>query len=204
MSLRACSNRFLMLRNPTGMEIPRAFHSCWRLFALDQILLYAYFTVVWCRYEATFKLRPVIPIFERNEMTECPRKPQQPTSIGITWQIQPFSMQSARSVSYRFFFRSCASSRFYSQGIVNSKKRTPFFESDHATMSGRLSVWMMWTGNCRDVLRSTETFQSRTLFSSFILDFFLFPNRVFTFLMKLNYGLLGYNRLLLCCLTLCS
>ena len=61
--------------------------------AFDQIQLDAY------RAVATFKLRPVIPIFERNEMTECPIKPRQPTSIGITWHIQPFSMQSARSVS---------------------------------------------------------------------------------------------------------
>ena len=81
----------------------------------------------WRRFEATFKLRPVIPIFERNEMTECPRKLRQPTSIGITWLIQPFSMQSAHSVSYRFFFRSCASSRFSSQGTINSMRRTHWF-----------------------------------------------------------------------------
>ena len=37
------------------------------------------------------QLSNLIPIFERNEMTECPRKPQQPTSIGITRLIQPFS-----------------------------------------------------------------------------------------------------------------
>ena len=35
-SLRACSNRFLMLRNHTRMVILRAFHSCWRLFALER------------------------------------------------------------------------------------------------------------------------------------------------------------------------
>ena len=58
--------------------------------AFDQIQLDAYRAVVWRRFEATFKLRPVIPIFERNEMTECPIKPRQPTSIGITWHIQPF------------------------------------------------------------------------------------------------------------------
>ena len=33
---------------------------------------------------------------------------------------------------------------------------------------------MMWTGNCRDVLKSTETFQSLAPFSSFILEFFSF------------------------------
>ena len=48
--------------------------------------------VVWKRFEATFKLRPVIPIFERNEMTECPRKPRQPTTIWTPWHIQPFSV----------------------------------------------------------------------------------------------------------------
>ena len=157
-SLRIYSNRFLVLRNHTWMVVPHAFHSCWKHLAFDQIQLYACCTMIWRRFEATFKLRLVIPIFERNEMTECPRKPRQPTSIGITWHIQPFSTQSARSVLYRFFFRSCASSRFSSQGIVNSIRRTVFFESDHATMSGRFPVWIMWTGNCRDVFRSAETF----------------------------------------------
>ena len=94
--------------------------------AFDQIQLYAYRAVVWRRFEATFKQRPVIPIFERNKMTECPIKPWQPTSIGITWHIQPFSTQLARSVSW-FFFRSCASSRFSSQGTDNSMRRTLFF-----------------------------------------------------------------------------
>ena len=69
-----------------------------KLLAFDQIQLDAYCIVVWRRFEATFKLRPVIPIFERKEMTECPRKPRQPTSIGITWHIQPFSMQRLVSV----------------------------------------------------------------------------------------------------------
>ena len=137
--------------------------------AFDQIQLDTYCAVVWRRFGATFKLRPVIPIFERNEMTECPRKPQQPTSIGITWEIQPFSMQSARSVSYRFFFCSCASSWFSSQGTINSMRKTLFFESDNATMSSRFSVWIMWTGNYRDILRFAETFHSLAPFSSFIL-----------------------------------
>ena len=53
-------------------------------------------------------------------------------------------------------------------------RRTLFFESDHATMSGRFSVWIMWTGNCSDVLRSAETFQSLAPFSSFMLGFFCF------------------------------
>ena len=124
---------------------------------------------IWRRYEATFKLRPLIPIFERNEITECPRKPQQPTSIGISWHIQPFSSLWARSVSYRFFFYLCASSWFSFQGTVNSIRRILFFELDYTTMFGQFSVWMMWTGNCRDVLRSTETFQSLAPISSFIL-----------------------------------
>ena len=50
-------------------------------------------------------------------------------------------------------------------------RRTLFFESDHATMSGRL--WIMWTGNCRDVFRSAETFKSLALFSCFMLGFFV-------------------------------
>ena len=107
-------------------------------------------------------------------MTDCPRKPRKPTSIGITWHIQPFSMQSACSVSNRFFFCSCASSWFSSQGTVNSMRSSLFFESDHATMSRRFSVWIMLTRNYRDVLRSTETFQSLSPFSSFMLGFFRF------------------------------
>ena len=199
MSLRAYSNSFLMLRNHTGMVVPHAFHSCWRLFSFDQIQLDAYCAVVWRQFEATFKLWPVIPIFERNEMTGCLRKPWQPTSIGITWHIQPFSTQSARSVSYWFFFHSYASSGFSSQETVNSMRRTLFFELDHTTMSGHFSVWIMSTGNCRDVLRSAETFHSVASYWDF-----LFPHRAFTFLEKLNYGFLGCNRLLVCCLTLCS
>ena len=128
MSLRACSNRFLMLRNHMAMVVPREFHSCWRLFALDQIQLDTYCTVVWRWFEAIFKRQPVIPILERNEMTECPRKPRQPTSIGITRHIQPFSTLLECRDSYRFFLRSCASSRFSSQGTVNSMKKTLFFE----------------------------------------------------------------------------
>ena len=50
MSLRAYSNHFLMLRNHTGMVVPRAFHSRWRLLALDQIQLYAYFTGIKRRF----------------------------------------------------------------------------------------------------------------------------------------------------------
>ena len=175
MLLHVYSNRFL--RNHTGKVVPRVFPSGWNLLAFDQIQLDAYCAAVWRRFEATFKLRPVIPIFERNEMTECPIKPRQPTSIGITWHIQPFSTQSTRSVPYRFFFRSCASSRFSSQGTVNSMRRTLFFESDHVTMSSRFSAWIMRTGNCRDVLRSAETFQSLSPFSSFMLGFFGFHTR---------------------------
>ena len=51
---------------------------------------------------------------------------------------------------------------------------TLFFEPDHATMSGCFSIWIMWIGNCRDVLRSVETFQSLAPFSSFIFEFFCF------------------------------
>ena len=173
MSLCTCCNHFLMLHSHTVMVIPCAFLSCWRLLALDQIQLDAYCTMVWRRYEATFKLRPVISIFERNKMTEYPRKPWHSTSVGITWHIQPFSMQSAWNVLYWFFFCLCTSSRFSSQGTVNSMRRTFFFVLDHTTMSGHFSVWIMWTGNCRDVLRFTETFQSLAPFSIFILEFLI-------------------------------
>ena len=90
MLLSIYSNHFLMLCNHTGMVVPHVFYSCWKLLAFDQIQHDAYCAMVRRRLEATFKLRPVIPIFERNEMTECPRKPRQPTSIGITWNTNPF------------------------------------------------------------------------------------------------------------------
>ena len=151
------------------MVVPREFHSCWKHLAFDQIKLDTCCAMVWRLFKTAFKLRPVIPILERNEMTECPRKPRQPTLIGITWHIQHFSTQSARSILYWFFFRSCASSRFSSPGTINSMRRTVFFESDHATMPGRFSIRIMWTGNCRDFFRSAETFQSLAPFSSFTL-----------------------------------
>ena len=135
------------------MVVPRAFHSCWKLLTFDQIQLDACCPRVWRRFESTFKLQPVIPIFERNVMTEYPRKPRQPTSIGITWHIQPFSTQSARSVSYQFFPLVCFLPVFFPE-------RRTVFESDHATISGHFSVWIMWTGNCRDVFISAETFRS--------------------------------------------
>ena len=114
----------------------------------------------------------MIAIFERNEMTECPRKPWQTTSRGITRHIQPFSTHSARSMSYQCFFRSRASSRFSSQETLNSMRKILFFELNYAIMSGRFSVRIIWAGYFWDVLRSTETFQSLFPFSSFVLDFF--------------------------------
>ena len=47
-----------------------------------------------------------------------------------------------------------------------------FYEEDTLLWIGRFSVWIMWIGNCRDVLRSAETFQSLAPFSSFILGCF--------------------------------
>ena len=110
----------------------------------------------------------------RNTVPAAANTCLQPTSIGITWHLQPFFTQLACNVLYRFFFRSRASSRFSSQGTVNSIRRTHFFELNHTSMSGHFSVWIMWTGNYRDILRSAETYQSLTPFSSFIFEFFYF------------------------------
>ena len=115
-SLHIYSNHFLVLCNHTGFVVPHAFHSCWKLLAFNQIQLDACCAVVWRRFEATFKLQPVIPIFERNEMTKCPRKPRQPTSIGITWHIQLFSTQSAclsLSLIYIYIYREREKVIFY-------------------------------------------------------------------------------------------
>ena len=108
------------------------FHSCWKRFAFDQIQLGAYCTVVWRRFEATFKLRPVIPIFERNEMTECPKnhdnQPQE-ESHGIS---NLFS-RSRHTVSRIGF----SSARVLLPGFL---PQGLFFESDYATMSDHFSV----------------------------------------------------------------
>ena len=60
--------------------------------------------------------------------------------------------------------------------IVFFSRDSQFFESDNTTITSCFSVWITWTGNCRDILRSTETFQSLAPFSSFILEFFLFSS----------------------------
>ena len=138
MLLRVYSNRFL--RNHTGIVVPRVFPTCWKLLGFDQIQLDAYCAVVWRRFEVTFKLRPVIPIFERNEMTECPRKPRQPASIGITWHIQPFSTQSARSqhaVSRNGF----SSARVLPPGFFFSQGDSQFY----------VEVTLLWIGPCYNV-----------------------------------------------------
>ena len=81
MSLRIYSYRFLVIRNQTGIVVPRAFHSCWKYLAFDQIQLDACCAMVWRRFEATFKLQSLIPIFERNEMTVSLKT----TTINLNW-----------------------------------------------------------------------------------------------------------------------
>ena len=97
----------------------------------------------------TFKLRPVIPIFERNEMTEFLRKPRQPTSIGIIWHIRPLFHAVSTQYLVSVFFRLCASSRFFSKDTVNSMKRTLFFEylicSKWSCLIICLFNWPKWT-----------------------------------------------------------
>ena len=133
-SLYTYGNCFLMLRNHTGIVILRSFHSCWRLFALDQIQLDAYCTVVWRRYEATFKQQPVIPIFERNEMTECPRKTMT-TNVNRIHKAYPtlFYTVGTQCLVSVFLPLVCLLLGFFFQGTVYSMRRTLFFESDHAT-----------------------------------------------------------------------
>ena len=101
MLLCVYSNRFL--RNHTGKVVPRVFRSCWKLLAFDQIQLDAYCAVVWRRFETTFNLRPVVPISERNEMSECPWKPRQSTSQGSHVISNPFP-RSQHAVSPSGFF----------------------------------------------------------------------------------------------------
>ena len=68
-----------------------------------------------------------------------PMKPQQPTSMGITWHAHPLSSHSMRRFSYRSLFLSKASSMFSSHGTVSSTMMTPLTVSDHITMSGHSS-----------------------------------------------------------------
>ena len=104
----------IRLCNHTGMVVLCAFHSCWRLFTFNQIQLDAYCAVVWRWFEATFKLRPGIPIFEK-KVNDWVSKKTMTTNLNRNHMAYPtlfhaVSTQSARSVSYRFFFRLCASS----------------------------------------------------------------------------------------------
>ena len=55
---------------------------------------------------------------------------QKTTTTNLNRNHMAFSTQSARSVSYRFFFRSCASSRFSSQGDIQ------FYEEDNLLWIG--------------------------------------------------------------------
>ena len=137
-------------------------------FDRDQMQHEASWTVVWRRWKSLFKHRSVMLNFKTKEMTESPRNPQHPNSIGITLHVYPFSTQSSCSDTYQFFFRSRASFMFSSKGKVSSVRKT-LFEWDHIT-SGRLSVRATSTGHCKDVIRSTETFQSLAPISSFLLD----------------------------------
>ena len=95
----------LVLRNHTGMVVPRAFHSCRKLLAFDQIQLDAYCAVVWRRSEATFKLRAGIPIFERNETTT--------TNLNMNHVAYPtFFHAVGNHMAYPTFFHAVSHSGF--------------------------------------------------------------------------------------------
>ena len=174
MSLRPCSNCFLKLRNRTGMVIPYAFHTCWRLFALDQIQVDAYCIMVWRLYEATFKLCILTPIFKETKWLSVlenhgitnpfPHSTLSHFYFSFAWMPHPGFLPRGQSILWGGHTLNCT------------------------TLLCLVTLVWMWTGNCRDVLRSTEPFQSLAPFSSFILKDF-FPLRAFTFLMKLNCAL---------------
>ena len=146
---------------------------------LDQIQLEVSRAVDFNRCTALLKDCPTIPIFVRNETTELPMYPRHPTSIGSTWHVQPFSMQSDRRSSYWALLCSCAISIFPSHGTVNSMTSTHFLASDQTTMSGRWFVRTMCTGKFRRALISARIFQSRAPASSFEIRglFFRRPGR---------------------------
>ena len=97
MLLRVYSNRFL--RNHTERWFPVYHLRAENFLAFDQIQLDAY--RAWSEDDSRqhSNCGQWFLFLKENEMTECPIKPRQPTLIGITWHIQPFTMQSARSVS---------------------------------------------------------------------------------------------------------
>ena len=173
MLLRVYSNRFL--RNHTGKVVPRVLPSCWKLSRFRP-------NPTWCisrrglkTIRGNFQTTASDSYFwkKRNDWVSY-----KTTTTNLNWNHMAyptlFHAVGTQCLVAVFFPRSCASSRFSSQGTVNSMRMTLFFQSDHATMSGRFSVWIMWTGNCRDVLRSAETFQSLAPFSSFMLGFYTF------------------------------
>ena len=160
------------------MLILCAFHSCWRLFCSwpnpTWCILHCRLKTIWDNFQTVASDSYFLK--KRNDWVSKKTKTINLSRNHIVYPtlFHAVSMQSACSISYCFFFHSYASSQFSSQGTVNSMRRTHFFELDHATMSGHFSIWIIWTGNCRDFLRSAETFQSLAPFSSFILEFFVF------------------------------
>ena len=101
--------------------------------AFDQIQLDAYRTVVWRRFEATFKLRPVIPIFERNEMTECSIKPQ--TSLRFLWPsrviqkefIIELTISFEKNIDKEHQRKSCKNKKSQQEKFVRNGRTTDIF-----------------------------------------------------------------------------
>ena len=157
MLLRVYSNRFL--RNHTGKVIPRVLPSCWKLSRFQP-------NPTWCiscrglkTIQGNFQTAASDSYFwkKRNDWMSYKTTT---TNLNRNHMAYPtlFHAVGTQCLVAVFLPLVCFLPVFF-QGTVNSMRRTLFFESDHATMSGRFSVWTMWTGNCRDVLRSAETFQ---------------------------------------------
>ena len=169
-------------------------------FYRDQIQLDECWTVVWMRCKVLFKQRPVMPIFERKKTAECPRSPRHPISIGITLHVYPFRLSRHAVTHIDFFFIRMHRLCFLPNRLLILFGKL-FFESDPM----RTSVRIICIGDCTNLIRSTETFQSLTPHSIFklgVVCFFLYG--AFTFLMKLNLWFLGCHKVFISCHTLGS
>ena len=112
----------------------------------------------------------------------------------------PYSQHAVTRTDFSFV---CVLSLFSSQLIVNFNRRTLFLGSDHISTSGRLYVWARCTGNCKDVIRSTETFKSLAPLWIFMLGviYFFFARHSLS-LWNWIFWFPGCLEPFICCLTL--
>ena len=172
MLLRVYNNLFL--RNHTGKVVPRVLPSCWKLSRFRP-------NPTWCTSRrglktiwGNFQTAASDSYFwkKRNDWVSYKTTTTNLNRNHMAY-LTLFHAVGTQCLVAVFLPLVCFLPVFF-PWTFSSMRRTLFFELDHASMSGRFSVWIMWTGNCSDVLRSAETFQSLAPFSSIMLGFFCF------------------------------